>query len=40
MKFSDKAALLAYPTQPAHVKLVSWLMPLIEPVEVDFTPQE
>ena len=40
MKFSDKAALMAYPTQPAHVKLVSWLMPLIEPVEVDFTPQE
>ncbi len=40
MKFKDKAALLAYPTQPAHVKLVSWLMPLIDPVEVDFSPEE
>ena len=40
MKFADKAALMAYPTQPAHLKLISWLMPLIEPVEVGFTPQE
>ncbi len=40
MKFTDKAALLAYPTQPAHLKLISWLMPLIDPIEVDFTPQE
>lgn len=40
MKFADKAALLAYPTQPAHIKLVGWLMPLIDPIEVDFSPQE
>ena len=40
MKFTDKAALLAYPTQPAHLKLISWLMPLIDPIEVDFSPQE
>jgi hypothetical protein len=40
MKFKDEAALLAYPTQPAHLKLVSWLMPLIEPIEVDFSPAE
>jgi hypothetical protein len=36
MKFSDKSALDHYGPHPAHQKLVSWLMPLIEPVEVDF----
>jgi hypothetical protein len=36
MKFADKEALLAYPDHPVHQKLVTWLMPLIEPVEVDF----
>jgi hypothetical protein len=36
MKFSDKAALDNYGPHPAHQKLVSWLMPLIEPLEVDF----
>jgi len=36
MKFSDKAALDAYGPHPVHQKLVSWLMPLIEPLEVDF----
>jgi len=40
MKFADEAALLAYPNHPVHVKLVSWLMPLIEPVEVDFSLEE
>ena len=40
MKFADEASLLAYPTHPVHVKLVSWLMPLIEPVEVDFSLEE
>jgi hypothetical protein len=40
MKFADEASLLAYPTHPVHVKLVEWLMSLIEPVEVDFAPQE
>ena len=40
MKFTDKAALLAYPTRPAHLKLISWLMPLIDPIEVDFSPEE
>ena len=40
MKFADKETLLAYPDHPVHVKLVNWLMPLIEPVEVDFSPQE
>ena len=36
MKFQDKAALDAYGGHPAHQELLSWLMPLIEPVEVDF----
>ncbi len=36
MKFADVAALEAYGGHPAHQKLVHWLMPLIEPVEVDF----
>jgi hypothetical protein len=36
MKFSDKAACDAYGADPAHQKLLSWLLPLIEPVEVDF----
>jgi hypothetical protein len=36
MKFSDRAALDAYGPHPVHQKLVSWLMPLIEPLEVDF----
>ena len=36
MKFADKASLDAYSPHPVHQKLVSWLMPLIEPIEVDF----
>jgi hypothetical protein len=36
MKFADKATLDSYGPHPAHQKLVSWLMPLIEPIEVDF----
>jgi stress responsive alpha/beta barrel protein len=40
MKFADEASLLAYPNHPVHVKLVDWLMPLIEPVEVDFSLEE
>jgi hypothetical protein len=40
MKFADEASLLAYPNHPVHVKLVNWLMPLIEPVEVDFSLEE
>jgi hypothetical protein len=40
MKFADKESLLAYPDHPVHVKLVNWLMPLVEPVEVDFSLEE
>jgi Stress responsive A/B Barrel Domain len=36
MKFADKASLDSYGAHPAHQKLLSWLMPLIEPIEVDF----
>jgi hypothetical protein len=36
MKFADKASLESYGAHPAHQKLLSWLMPLIEPIEVDF----
>ncbi|HEY0795883.1 MAG TPA: Dabb family protein [Acidisarcina sp.] len=36
MKFADQAALDSYGGHPAHQRLLAWLMPLIEPVEVDF----
>jgi hypothetical protein len=36
MKFVDRTALDAYGPHPVHQQLVSWLMPLIEPLEVDF----
>ncbi len=36
MKFTDRAALEAYTPHPVHTKLVKWLMPLVEAVEVDF----
>jgi hypothetical protein len=36
MRFAGKAALDAYGGHPEHQKLVSWLMPLIDPIEVDF----
>ena len=36
MKFADKASLESYGAHPAHQKLLTWLMPLIEPIEVDF----
>jgi hypothetical protein len=36
MKFTDKASLYAYGPHPVHQRLLSWLMPLIEPLELDF----
>jgi hypothetical protein len=36
MKFSDRASYEAYNDHPVHKKLLSWLMPLIDPLEVDF----
>ncbi len=36
MTFTDKAAGDAYSTHPTHMELLGWLVPLIEPVELDF----
>jgi len=36
MKFANKAALDAYGTHPVHQTLLDWLLPLIDPIEVDF----
>ncbi len=36
MKFTNKAACDAYATHPAHLALLEWLVPLIDPVELDF----
>jgi antibiotic biosynthesis monooxygenase (ABM) superfamily enzyme len=36
MKFADRAALEAYTVHPVHQQLLSWLVPLIDPLEVDF----
>ena len=36
MKFEDRAALDAYGPSAVHQKLLEWLVPLIEAIEVDF----
>jgi Stress responsive A/B Barrel Domain len=36
MKFADRESLDAYGSHPVHQALLTWLMPLIEPLEVDF----
>jgi Stress responsive A/B Barrel Domain len=36
MKFSDRAAYDAYNAHPVHQQLLTWLLPLIEPMELDF----
>jgi Stress responsive A/B Barrel Domain len=36
MKFNDRATLEAYSSHPVHQELLSWLLPLIDPIEVDF----
>jgi hypothetical protein len=36
MKFTDKRAFDAYGEHPVHQELLKWLLPLIEPIEVDF----
>jgi hypothetical protein len=36
MTFTDKAAADAYTQHPDHLKLLAWLKPLIDPVELDF----
>jgi hypothetical protein len=36
MKFVDKKAAEFYSIHPAHMALLKWLAPLIDPVELDF----
>jgi hypothetical protein len=36
MKFVDRAAFDAYGPHPTHQALLSWLIPLIDPLELDF----
>lgn len=36
MRFMDHAACDAYAVHPAHLSLLDWLIPLIEPIELDF----
>jgi hypothetical protein len=36
MKFADQSALGNYGAHPVHQKLLTWLIPLIDPIEVDF----
>jgi hypothetical protein len=38
MKFTNRETFAAYNDHPVHQELLTWLMPLIEPVEVDFEP--
>jgi hypothetical protein len=36
MKFEDQVALEGYNSDPVHQALLKWLLPLIDPIEVDF----
>ena len=36
MLFESRKEFEAYTTHPAHLALLKWLVPLIEPVELDF----
>jgi len=36
MKFADRATLEAYGPSPVHKKLLEWLVPLVDAIEVDF----
>ncbi|HEU5351358.1 MAG TPA: Dabb family protein [Terracidiphilus sp.] len=36
MLFATRADCDAYSTHPAHLALLAWLVPLIDPVELDF----
>jgi len=37
MKFENAAAFERYNAHPVHQELLGWLIPLIDPIEVDFT---
>ena len=36
MTFTDRAACEAYSVHPEHMALLEWLVPLIDPLELDF----
>lgn len=36
MKFTDRAAYDAYSIHPLHEELLAWLLPIIDPIELDF----
>ena len=36
MKFADRATYEAYNAHPVHQQLLAWLLPLINPLEMDF----
>jgi hypothetical protein len=36
MKFPDQATMETYNAHPVHQELLGWLLPLIDPIEVDF----
>jgi hypothetical protein len=36
MKFESETAFAAYGTHPAHQALLRWLLPLVDPLELDF----
>jgi len=36
MKFENRTALEAYSSHPVHQQLLAWLLPIIDPIEVDF----
>ena len=36
MRFTDRASCDAYAIHPLHLALLDWLVPIIEPVELDF----
>jgi len=38
MRFTDYDACCAYGIYPTHLALLEWLVPLIDPVELDFAP--
>ena len=40
MKFTDEAALANYASHTLHQALLAWLLPLIDPIEIDFHSPE
>jgi Stress responsive A/B Barrel Domain len=36
MKFESQATLESYDGHPVHQALLKWIVPLIDPIEVDF----